>query len=347
MLKKTTAAVLVETERPLEIMEIDLPELKEGQVLVDVSYSGICHSQLNEVKGLRGPDKFLPHTLGHEGSGVVIQTGKNVTKVKAGDRVVLTWLKGSGHDVPSTQYSSNIGTLNSGAISTFMRQTVISENRLVPIPDEMPLKEAALLGCAIPTGSGIVLNTLKIKEGESLAVFGIGGVGMSAVMAAKAMGAASIIAVDILDEKLELAKALGATHVINAIDEDVAKIISDYTDGTGVDYAIEAAGKKEVIENAFNAVRNGGGTCIVAGNPPHGTHFEVDPFDLIRGKKLIGSWGGDTDPDRDVPKYVTMYNEDKLPLEKLLSDEYSLEDINKALDDLDQGRVLRPLIKMS
>jgi S-(hydroxymethyl)glutathione dehydrogenase/alcohol dehydrogenase len=346
MSRKTTAAVLVETNAPLQVMEIEIPDLKNGQVLVDIAYSGICHSQLNEVNGLRGPDKFLPHTLGHEGSGTVIKTGPNVNKVKKGDRVVLTWLKGSGTDVPSTNYGSEIGTLNSGAISTFMRQTVVSENRLVPIPDTMPFKEAALLGCAIPTGSGIVLNDLNVQAGQTLAVFGVGGIGISAVMAACALKASKIIAIDVLEDKLELARELGATHTINAATENVASIVSDITDGTGVDFAIEAAGKKEVIESAFQSVRNGGGKCIVAGNPPHGTHFEIDPFDLIRGKMLVGSWGGGTNPDTDFPRYISMYSENQLPLEKLLGKEYELEDINRALSDLEDGRVLRPLIKM-
>lgn len=163
---KTQAAVLTKLKAPLAIWELEIPELKSGQVLVKVAYSGLCHSQLNEIKGLKGEDRFIPHTLGHEGSGTVELIGPDVTKVKQGDRVVLSWIKGKGADVSSCRY----GVVNSGAISTFMTHAVISENRIIPIPDAMPLKEAALLGCAVPTGAGVVKNEMELQEGESFAV---------------------------------------------------------------------------------------------------------------------------------------------------------------------------------
>lgn len=160
---KTIAAVLEQLNKPLRIRELTTPDLKPGQVLVEVAYSGVCHSQLLEVRGKRGLDRFLPHTLGHEGSGTVLEVGAGVTKVKPGDHVVLSWIKGSGADAPSTIYESAERPVNSGALSTFMRQTVTCENRLTAIPDAMPLREAALLGCAIPTGAGIVLNTARVR----------------------------------------------------------------------------------------------------------------------------------------------------------------------------------------
>src|SRR5262245_26731137 len=156
---RTDAAVLFELNQPLRLLTLDVPDPRPGQVLVEVAYSGVCHSQLHEVRGRRGPDRFLPHTLGHEGSGTVLAVGDGVTKVKPGDRVVLTWIKGQGADVPSTTYGGGPGRVNSGAISTFMRHTNTCENRLVPLPPEMPLREAALLGCAVPTGAGVVPNT--------------------------------------------------------------------------------------------------------------------------------------------------------------------------------------------
>jgi S-(hydroxymethyl)glutathione dehydrogenase/alcohol dehydrogenase len=210
---ETKAAVLFKINQPLRIIDLEIPNIKPGQVLVDIKYSGICHSQLNEIKGLKGEDKYLPHTLGHEGSGIVLEVGQNVKKVKPGDHVVLTWINGGGADVPSTIYNSSEGSINSGPISTFMEKTVISENRLVPIPKEMPLKVAALLGCAMPTGAGIVSNNAKLNAGDSIAVFGVGGIGLSAILAASAIGAEKIIAVDIEEEKLELSKEIGATHI--------------------------------------------------------------------------------------------------------------------------------------
>jgi S-(hydroxymethyl)glutathione dehydrogenase/alcohol dehydrogenase len=298
---KTTAAVLIGINRPLQIEELTIPPLKKGQVLVKVAYSGICHSQLNEIYGLKGEDKFLPHTLGHEGSGVVSEIGQDVTKVKPGDHVVLTWIKGSGQDMPSTQYLRKDGSIvNSGAISTFMTQAVISENRLVPITNRMPLKEAALLGCAIPTGAGIVKNTAKLQLGQSVAIFGCGGIGLSAILAAKMVGASVIIAVDIREQKLTQAKEIGATHVIDASRHVVLEEIQTITGKQGVDFAIEAAGQKMTMEVAFKAVKDKGGLCILAGNLPTGQNISIDPFDLIKGKRIIGTWGGETDPDKDI-----------------------------------------------
>lgn len=343
---KTFAAVLEKLNAPLKIAELDLPELKPGQVLVKVHFSGLCHSQLNEMRGLKGEDKFLPHTLGHEGSGIVAKTGPEVQKVKAGDHVVLTWIKGKGLDVPATQYKRHDGSIvNSGAISTFMEYAVISENRLVPIPEEMPLKEAALLGCAIPTGAGIVLNTARVQSGNSVAVFGVGGIGLSAILAAKMVGAAVIIAVDIREQKLIQARKIGVTHIINASLKDVLSTIQTITAGQGVDFAIEAAGKRETMETAFKSVKDKGGLCILAGNLPKGQKMEIDPFDLIKGKRVIGTWGGETDPDKDIQNYVDHFLSDRLNLSFFTSDIYRLDEINNSFNDLESGEVNRALIK--
>ena len=344
---KTKAAVLVEVNKPLQIEELIIPALKPGQALVKVVYSGVCHSQLNEIHGLKGEDKYLPHTLGHEGAGIVEAIGAEVEKVKPGDHVVLTWIKGHGMDVPSTTYQRSDGSpVNSGAISTFMEYAVISENRLVAIPTAMPFREASLLGCAIPTGAGIIMNTARIKPGNSVAVFGIGGIGLSAILAAELMNSAIIIAVDIYDHKLEGAKQIGATHLINASQQDPLATIMDITHGCGVDYTIEAAGNREAMETAFKSVRDNGGLCVLAGNLPHGERISLDPFDLIKGKRIIGTWGGETKPDRDIPLYVNLYLSGKLKLEKLVTHKYLLDDINQAFTALQQGKVGRGLIEM-
>lgn len=343
---RTLAAVLEQPGEPLKIRELTIPGLKPGQVLVEVAYSGLCHSQLLEMRGKRGPDRFLPHTLGHEGSGTVLKVGTGVTKVKPGDRVVLSWIKGSGADVPSTVYQSSEGPVNSGAISTFMRQSVTCENRLIPITDAVPLREATLLGCAIPTGAGIVLNTAKVRPGSSVAVFGIGGIGLSAVLAADLVHATTIIAVDMFDHKLDQARQVGATHLVNSCQQDPLATILEITGGRGVDYAIEAAGCRETMEAAFQAVCENGGLCVLAGNLPYGERISLDPFDLIRGKRIIGTWGGETQPDRDIPIYVNLYLSGKLKLDGLITHTYSLDEINRAAEDLEQGKVARALIDM-
>lgn len=344
---QTKAAILFELSRPLRLITVSIPNLKPGQVLVEVAYSGVCQSQLLEVRAKRGPDRFLPHTLGHEGSGTVVEVGAGVNKVKPGQRVVLSWIKGAGSDVGSTVYPSEEGPINSGAVSTFMRHTVTCENRLTPIPDGMPLREAALLGCAIPTGAGIVLNTAKVKPGSSVAVFGVGGIGLSAVLAASLMKATPIIAVDLSGHKLEQARQLGATHLVNAQTQDPLAAILDLTGGRGVDYAIEAAGRRQTMETAFKAVRDNGGLCVLAGNLPAGERISLDPFDLIKGKRILGTWGGETQPDRDIPRYVDLYLAGKLRLELLVTHEYRFEEINQAFDDLEQGKVGRALIAMT
>ncbi|MBI1870532.1 MAG: zinc-binding dehydrogenase [Chlamydiae bacterium] len=343
---KTQAAVLFEVCKPLQLIPVTIPSLKSGQVLVDVAYSSICHSQLLEVLGKRGPDRFLPHTLGHEGSGTVLEVGSDVVKVKPGDRVVLSWIKGKGKDVPSMVYQSDEGPVNSGAISTFMRRTITCENRLTPILDSMPLREAALLGCAIPTGAGIVLKVAKISEGESVAIFGIGGVGLSALMAASFVKAHKIIAVDIFDHKLKQAKQLGATHTINGMSCDVAIEILNMTNGLGVDYAIEASGKKQAMEAAFRSVRDQGGICVIAGNLSQGDLILIDPMDLIKGKKILGSWGGSAQTDEDIPFYANLFLSGDLPLKSMITHEYGLQDINQALKELEQGNAGRIMIKM-
>jgi S-(hydroxymethyl)glutathione dehydrogenase/alcohol dehydrogenase len=344
---QTEAAVLVELNQPLRHARLELPELEAGQVLVEVAYSGVCHSQLHEVRGRRGPDRYLPHTLGHEGSGIVRAVGAGVKKVRPGDRVVLTWIKGQGADVASSGYHEAGAKINSGPLSTFMRHTITCENRLVRLPPDMPLREAALLGCALPTGAGIVINMLAMQPGASLAVFGAGGIGLSAVLAARMLGADPLIAVDVVESKLAEALRLGATHAVNAGQRDPVAAVRELTQGRGADYAVEAAGRRETMEAAFRSVRDQGGLCVLAGNLPHGEQIALDPFDLIRGKRIAGAWGGATRPDEDVPRYVGWFLEGRLPMNELISREYPLGEINAALDDLEQGRVVRALVDMA
>lgn len=341
------AAVLTTPNAPLQIRtDIVVPTLKRGQVLVKLAYSGVCHSQLMEARGRRGDDAHLPHLLGHEGSGVVIETGIDVCKVRSGDRVVLGWIKGCGIDAGGVQYTCADGVVNAGGVTTFNEYAVVSENRCVKLPRGVPLDVAVLFGCAVLTGAGIVTNTVRPGPGSTVAILGLGGIGLSALMALTLFDCAKVIAVDISAEKLNLSREFGATDVVNSADGDPVKAILELTGGRGTDYAIEAAGQSETIEQAFASVRRGGGVCVFASHPEHGRRISLDPYELICGKQIRGSWGGASDPDRDIPQFADLYLQGKLPLEKLLSKRYSLDNINQALDDMEQHRVGRPLVEI-
>ena len=342
----TDAAVLVAIGQPLQVEQLEIPALKPGQVLVDVAYSGLCRSQLLEVRGDRGPDRYLPHVRGHEGSGIVSDVGPGVRKVKPGDHVVLSWIRGQGADVPSTVYGSAAGPVNSGAVCTLMRRTVTCESRLTRIADEMPLREAALLGCAVPTGIGAFERIADLRQGAHVAVFGAGGVGLSAVLAAAASGAESIVAIDVSDSKLARARLMGATFTINAAQEDPVKALLAHTGGKGVDCAIEAVGRRATMEAAFDAVRADGGLCVIAGNLPAGERITLDPFDLIKGKRIVGTWGGGVQPDAAIPDFVDRYLSGRLPLEQLIAQELGLDAVNEALDLFDRDVPGRALIRM-
>lgn len=332
--------------KPLSVEPLVTPALGRGQVLVEVAFSGVCGTQLHEARGHRGPDAYVPHTLGHEGSGVVLEVGLEVAKVRPGDRVILTWIKGAGLDAPSAAYESGTGHVNSGAISTFLRQAVIAENRLVKLPATVPLREAALLGCAVPTGAGMAMEG-GVTAGKSVAVFGCGGVGLCAVMMARALGASRVIAVDVHAVKLELARSFGATDVVDASTGDPVEAIRGLSGGAGVDCAIEAAGTRQTGEAAFNAVRPGGGLAVIGGNPSFGERIAINPMDLIRGKRIVGSWGGGCVPERDTERFAQLYETGALPLAKLVTHTYGLESVNQALDDLELGRIGRALIDLA
>lgn len=343
------AAVLTQLNKPLDVLSgINCAAPGLGQVLVKLAYSGVCHSQLMEVRGRRGADAYLPHLLGHEGSGKVIAVGEGISKVSVGDLVVLGWIKGSGLDGGAVKYRCNCQPqkINAGGVTTFNEYALVSENRVVPLPKGIPLDIAVLFGCAVPTGAGIITNDLRPIAGSSVAVFGLGGIGMSALMATMLFQCAKVIAIDVSADKLALARSFGATHTIDVSNSDPVNEIRTLTDGLGVDYAVEASGQVNVIEQAFKSIRRGGGVCVFATHPEHGKHISIDPYELICGKEIRGSWGGSSNPDRDIPMFAELYLQGKLPLEKLITKRYTLEAINEALDDLEKGRVRRPLIEI-
>ncbi len=338
------AAVLREIGAPLVIEELDVPAPGHGQALVRLVASGICHSQLHEIKGHRGPDRYLPHLLGHEGSGVVEAVGDGVTRVKPGDPVVLSWIQAEGLPGGPVTYQRGARRVNAGALTTLNEYAVVAENRVVPIPAAMPLEQAALLGCAVPTGAGAVFNTADVQPGSTVVVFGAGGIGLNAVQAAALAKAARVIAVDIQAQKLEQARIFGATHAIDARQHDPVRAVLELTDGRGADYAIEAAGLTVTMEQAFACIRRQGGVAVLAGNVPKDARITIDPFELICGKRLVGTWGGGTVPDRDVPRYVALYLEGKLKLDELVTHRFRLEQVNEAFAALERGLVTRALV---
>jgi len=340
------AAVLNKIKEPLNIENIEFKTLQRGQVLVEIAYSGVCHSQLMEVRGKRGEDKWVPHLLGHEATGIVREVGFEVTKVKEGDRVVLGWIKGSGIEADGALYSNNDKIINSGKVTTFNEFSVVSENRLVKLDSKVPLDIGVLFGCAIPTGAGIVINEIQPKDNTTIAIFGLGGIGLSSLMATKLYNFKKIIAIDIEKKKLDLAKEFGATHTINARKENVTEVINSIT-SDGVDYSVEATGLTSSIELAFNSVKRGGGLCVFASHPEKSEQIKIDPFELICGKNIKGSWGGSCNPDVDLPKFFELYKNGLLPLDKLLEKKYTLEEINIAMNDLENRRVIRPLIQIN
>ena len=340
------AAVLVQPGRPLVIEEgIEMPALEPGQVLVRMHYAGICHSQLMEVTGRRGSDPWLPHLLGHEAAGLVADTGPGVSKVRPGDAVILTWIRAGGMDVSGAQYTHHGKRINSGPVTVFSDYSIVSENRCVRMPAGLPADVASLFGCAVMTGAGMVVNTLRPAPGSSMAVLGLGGIGLCALLAARQLGCAPIIGVDIETEKLDHAKRLGATHLVDARAGKAVERIRELTGGHGADYCVEATGRARGIEEAFMSVRRGGGRCVFASHPPHGEMVHLDPFEMICGRHIQGSWGGDSRPDEDIPRYATWLLDGTFPVADLITHRYRLEQINVAFEDMQARRVGRALIE--
>ncbi|MBM4134961.1 MAG: zinc-binding dehydrogenase [Nitrospira sp.] len=341
---KTKAAVLVELGAPLVIAELEIPPLKPGQVLVEILVSGVCHTQLLECRGERGEDSYLPHCLGHEAVGVVRETGASVSKVKENDTVILSWMKGAGLDGVGTQYRWGSRAVNAGGITTFSRFSVVSENRLVLMRAGVSLDDAAVLGCALATGFGAVFNVAKPVPGQSAVVFGVGRIGLAAVVGAVVAGCTPVIAVDVNEGKLKIAERLGATHTVRSEQslEQIFRVCPK-----GVDFAIEASGHPSIMTSAVRSARSQGGTAIVVGNARHGEVMHLDPKELNQGKRLLGTWGGNNDPDRDFERYCHLLNSGKISLAPVTPRHYRLEQVNDALADLENGNAVRPLLVCS
>jgi S-(hydroxymethyl)glutathione dehydrogenase/alcohol dehydrogenase len=333
------AAILTAQREPLTLDEVEpQAELRFGQVRVRVHYSGICGSQIGEIDGVKGPDRWLPHLLGHEGSGTVLDTGDGVTTVAPGDQVVLHWMRGAGVEAPTPSYSWGGDTLNAGWVTTFNEEAVVSENRVTRLPEGVELEVAPLLGCAVTTGAGVVTHDAGLRVGESIVILGAGGVGLSAVQAAALGGAPPIVAVDLLEPTLELARRLGATHAFTGSDPEMASAVRDALGPGGADVVVENTGNPRMIELACDLTGPQGRTILV-GVPPADDLPRIPTLPLHFGKVLRGSFGGGCRPERDIPRYAALYRAGKLDLKALITDRYEFDELNQAIDDLRAGRV--------
>ncbi len=353
--------------QPLVIAEVTLAPPGPGEVLVEIVGAGLCHSDLSVIDGSR--PRAMPMVLGHEASGIVREVGAGVAMVVPGDHVVFSFVPscgqcrycavGRGALCERGAAANTAGTLLSGArrfsdaqgqvchhhlgVSAFAQFTVAAQESLVKIDPTLPLATAALFGCAVLTGVGAVVNTARVEAGAAVAVFGMGGVGLSALMGARAVGAQPIIAVDRLEEKLALARDLGATHVINADHADPVAAIRDLTGG-GAAYVFESVGSEQVLIQAYQATERGG-TTVTIGLPHASKLFAVPAVSIAAEERTIkGSYMGSAIPRRDIPRYIAMYQAGMLPVEKLHTHSLELEQINAGFDRLASGQAVRQII---
>ena len=337
--KTMRAAILAEQHKPLIIDDVELPrELNYGQVLVKIVYSGICGSQIGEIDGVKGEDKYLPHLLGHEGSGEVIEIGPGVIHVKPGDHVVLHWRQGRGINAQPPQYKWQGKPLNAGYVTTFNEYAIVSENRLTSIPKNFDFKLATLFGCALTTGLGVITNNANVKIGESVVVFGAGGVGLNVIQGAAMVSAYPIIGVDLYENKLEMAEIFGATHLIHSKQQDVKAEILKIVGPQGADVVIDNTGNTNVIATGYELTHPQGRTILV-GVPRMGDLISIYSLPLHFGKILTGSHGGESDPTLDIPKYVKLHQAGRLRLEDLITDRFNLLDINTAIEKMRCGEI--------
>ena len=337
------SAILIESKKPLIVADISLPKnLSYGQVLVKVSYSGICGAQINEIDAIKGVDKFLPHLLGHEASGIVEKIGDGVTTVKVGDHVVLHWRPSSGIQSATPTYSWKGKKVNAGWVATFTEKAVVSENRLTVISKEFDLKKAALFGCAVTSGFGAVNNDANVKIGQAVLIFGIGGMGLSIAQAASLASAYPIIGVDIHQDKIENGKKFGITHGINSKKMDIKEEIEKIVGTKGVEIIFETTGNSKVMEQAYELTPNDGKTIFV-GVPDD--KISIHSLPLAFNKILKASHGGDSVPDKDIPRYIRLIENKKMSLDGFITHEFNLDDINKAIDLFRTGKAGRIIIK--
>lgn len=327
------AAILEKNNEPLALKPVEFRgPLLVGQILVKLRFSGICGKQLEEIDASDGADPFLPHLLGHEGTGTVMDTGPGVTKTKPDDTVVLHWMKGSGINSPLPNYFGASGEkINAGWVTTFNEFAVVSENRVTVIPNSSDLMLASLLGCAVTTGVGTVVNQAQVKPYDTAVVYGCGGVGLCVLQGLRLSRPRLIIAVDISEKALELARLLGATHCVNPKDQDVNSEVRRITGGKGASKVFINTGNPKAIEAALNTAAVPG-VCYFVGRPPRGINIVVDPLAIFQQRTVAGSHGGDCFPDRDIPTYLQLHEEGCLNLGKLVSRVLPFSQINFGIE---------------
>ena len=357
------AAVLNKVNEPLAIEQLDLRDPQHGEVLVRTVASGVCHSDLHFMEGLWPTP--VPVVLGHEASGVVEEVGEGVTYVKKGDNIILSFVPFCGicRDCiegrpqlcsnPAARLpagpESAIRIFRDGTpvnqfanMGSFAEYMLVPEGGVVKAPEGMPLDKAALVGCSVMTGIGAVLNTAKVEVGSTVAVIGTGGVGLNVIQGAVLANASRIIAIDVLDNKLEYAKTVGATDVVNAAQTDAVKEVQGLVRG-GVDYAFEAIGNTKAGSQAFDMVRRGG-TAVIVGMMPFGSKMEINAAAFLGEKSLKGSFYGSTRFRVDMPRLCDFYLKGKIKLDELVSRHYPLDQINEAYDAMKRGEVARSVL---
>ncbi|MDR5827970.1 zinc-dependent alcohol dehydrogenase family protein [Caballeronia sp. LP006] len=352
--------------KPLRIEEVELAPPGPGEVLIKVAAAGLCHSDLSVINGDR--PRPMPMALGHEASGIVEELGAGVTDLKVGDHVVVVFVPSCGHCAPCAEgrpalcepgaAANGAGTLLSGerrlshggeplnhhlGCSVFAEYATVSRRSVVKIDPAVPLGDAALFGCAVLTGVGAVVNTAQVRVGASVAVIGLGGVGLAALIGAHAAGARQIIAIDLADDKLEQARALGATHTVNAGQDNALEQIRSLSSG-GVEFAFEFAGSIRALDLAYRITRRGGMT-VTAGLPPSTANWPLPAVSLVAEERTLkGSYIGTCVPPRDIPHYVDLYSQGRLPVNKLLTGRLKLDEINHGFDLLHEGKAIRQVV---
>ena len=341
---KTSAAILIEQRQPLLIDEVELPTLGYGQVLVQVKASRICGSQLGEIEGVKGPDKYLPHLLGHEGGGVVLEVGPEVSHVKPGDHVVLHWRPGAGIQAAPSKYRLGTQTVNAGNITTFQSLTVVSENRVTKIPADVDFEVAALLADTLTTGFGAVTRDARVTLGESVVVIGVGGIGLGTVLGAHLAGAHPVIAADLHDHKLAKAREFGATHTVNTRHENLADAVQRILGGPA-DAVFDVTGQPAVIEQAwkFTAPK---GRLVLVGVMRHDQQLSLNTLPLHYGKVLTGTEGGSSQPHVDIPRYLRMIRAGRFDPRSMITHRCALADVNAAIATMRAGESIHTMINL-
>ncbi len=333
-LRKTTAAVLFNINKPLKILSIDLPEnLKKNQVLIKNLYSGICGTQIAEYKGLKNNQKYLPHLMGHESVGVVIQKHSSVSKLNIGDKVITHWMNSKGNNSEAPKYYYKKKLINSGLITTFSNYSVISKNKVTKINHKIRNYGAPLFGCSLSTAYGTFLKLRKIKKNKTIAVSGCGPIGLNIIQIAKVSKPKKIIAIDINNKKLNFAKKFAK---IDAVNLNKKNSINELIKKEEVDYFFECSGNINMIENSFRCL-NSQGILIIIGNSKLSSNIRINPFDFIKGKKIIGSYGGNFNPDRDIDRFYKVIKKNNINIYKQITKIIKLKEINKAFKDLSKN----------